>query len=280
MPKAVRTSDPNFISSLSRGLSVLEAVAESTEEVPLAKLASVVGLKKTSTWRLVRTLVQLGYLRQDPETRQLRPAPRILALGYAYLDGLDLKRMVAPFLRDLSARVDETVNLAILNGDELIYIDRVRTDQILNINLHVGSRLPLYNTSLGRALISDMPEAWLKGYLERMRAEPQAKQYVDENGKKLRKLLKETQRLGYALNDEELVKGLRGVASPIRDRTNAIVAAICITVPAGRATLAKLKGDFVSELLRTADQMSYALGYRGKYESRDKSEQASLIRGF
>jgi IclR family transcriptional regulator, pca regulon regulatory protein len=280
MPKAVRTSDPNFISSLSRGLSVLEAVAESTEDVPLAKLASVVGLKKTSTWRLVRTLVQLGYIRQDPETRQLRPAPRILALGYAYLDGLDLKQMVAPFLRDLSARVDETVNLAILNGDELIYIDRVRTDQILNINLHVGSRLPLYNTSLGRALISDMPEAWLKGYLERMGAEPQAKEYVDENGKKLRKLLKETQRLGYALNDEELVKGLRGVASPIRDRTNGIVAAICITVPAGRATLAKLKGDFVSELLRTADQMSFALGYRGKYESRDKSEQASLIRGF
>jgi IclR family pca regulon transcriptional regulator len=280
MPKAVRTSDPNFISSLSRGLSVLEAVAESTEDVPLAKLASIVGLKKTSTWRLVRTLVQLGYILQDPETRQLRPAPRILALGYAYLDGLDLKQMVAPFLRDLSARVDETVNLAILNGDELIYIDRVRTDQILNINLHVGSRLPLYNTSLGRALISDMPEAWLKGYLERMGAEPQAKEYVDENGKKLRKLLKETQRLGYALNDEELVKGLRGVASPIRDRTNGIVAAICITVPAGRATLAKLKGDFVSELLRTADQMSYALGYRGKYESRDKSEQASLIRGF
>jgi IclR family transcriptional regulator, pca regulon regulatory protein len=280
MPKAVRTSDPNFISSLSRGLSVLEAVAESTEDVPLARLASIVGLKKTSTWRLVRTLVQLGYILQDPETRQLRPAPRILALGYAYLDGLDLKQMVAPFLRDLSARVDETVNLAILNGDELIYIDRVRTDQILNINLHVGSRLPLYNTSLGRALISDMPEAWLKGYLERMGAEPQAKEYVDENGKKLRKLLKETQRLGYALNDEELVKGLRGVASPIRDRTNAIVAAICITVPAGRATLAKLKGDFVSELLRTADQMSYVLGYRGKYESRDKSEQASLIRGF
>lgn len=259
---------------------MLEAVAESTEDVPLAKLALIVGLKKTSTWRLVRTLVQLGYILQDPETRQLRPAPRILALGYAYLDGLDLKQMVAPFLRDLSARVDETVNLAILNGDELIYIDRVRTDQILNINLHVGSRLPLYNTSLGRALISDMPEAWLKGYLERMGAEPQAKEYVDENGKKLRKLLKETQRLGYALNDEELVKGLRGVASPIRDRTNGIVAAICITVPAGRATLAKLKSDFVSELLRTADQMSYALGYRGKYESRDKSEQASLIRGF
>ena len=280
MPKAARTSDPNFISSLSRGLSVLEAVAESMEDVPLAKLASLVGLKKTSTWRLVRTLVQLGYIRQDPQTRQFRPAPRILALGYAYLEGLDLKQMASPFLRDLSARVDETVNLAILNGDELIYIDRVRTAQILNINLHVGSRLPLYNTSLGRALISDMPEVWMKGYVERISTDPKAKDYVEEDGKKLRKLLKETQRLGYALNDEELVKGLRGVASPVRDRTNTIVAAICITVPAGRATLAKLKSDFVMELLRTADQISYALGYRGKYESRDKSAEASLVRGF
>jgi hypothetical protein len=104
-------------------------------------------------------------------------------------------------------------------------------------------------------------------------------EYVEEDGKKLKKLLKETQRLGYALNDEELVKGLRGVASPVRDRAKTTVAAICITVPAGRATIAKLKGDFVTELLRTADQISYALGYRGKYESRDNGVPGTLVRG-
>ena len=156
MAKVIRLSDPNFISSLSHGLSVLEAIADSREDIPLAKLAALVGLKKTSAWRLVRTLVQLGYIRQDPVTKHFRPAPRVLALGYSYLEGLDLKQVASPFLRELSARVEETVNMAVLDGHELIYIDRVGTAQIINVNLHVGSHLPLYNTSLGRTLISEM----------------------------------------------------------------------------------------------------------------------------
>jgi hypothetical protein len=126
----------------------------------LAKLAALVGLKKTSAWRLVRTLVQLGYIRQDPVTKPFRPAPRVLALGYSYLEGLDLKQVAAPFLRELSARVQETVNMSVLDGHELIYIDRVGTAQIINVNLHVGSHLPLYNTSLGRALICEAAKTW------------------------------------------------------------------------------------------------------------------------
>lgn len=262
MAKVVRLSDPNFISSLSHGLSVLEAIADSREAVPLARLAVLVGLKKTSTWRLVRTLVRLGYIRQDPVTKHFRPAPRVLALGYSYLEGLDLKQVAAPFLRDLSARVEETVNMAVLDGHELIYIDRVGTAQIINVNLHVGSHLPLYNTSLGRTLISEMSDDWLNQYILRMANDRNGEEYLAENGKRLRKLLTETRRLGYALNDEELVKGLRGVAAPVRDRTDQIVAAICISVPAGRATLARLRGELLAELLRTVEQVSYGLGRR------------------
>jgi IclR family pca regulon transcriptional regulator len=262
--KLERASDPNFIASLSHGLAVLEAVAESAEEVPLAKLANLVGLKKTSTWRLVHTLVQLGYIRQDPQSRQFRPAPRVLALGYAYLDSLDLKQVASSFLHDLASRVNETVNLAIPDGDELIYIERIRTAQIININLHVGSRLPLYNTSQGRALLAEKSEEWLEQYFARLATEPKAKDYIENGAKKLRRLIKETQKLGYALNDEELVKGLRGVASAIRDRSGKVVAAICIAAPAQRTTVAKLRGVFAPELLRTANEISYAIGYRKK----------------
>ena len=262
--KMERTSDPNFITSLSHGLSVLKAVAESADDVPLARLASLVGLKKTSTWRLVHTLVELGYLQQDSKTRQFRPAPKVLSLGHAYLDGLDLKQAASPFLHDLSVRVNETVNMAVLDGDELTYIDRIRSSQIININLHIGSRLPLYNTSQGRVLISEKSDGWLDSYLARLVRDPKAKDYIKEGGKTLRKLLKEIQRLGYALNDEELVKGLRGVASPLRDKSGKIVAAICIAVPSGRATPLKLRGTFAPELLRTADQISHALGFQKK----------------
>src|SRR6266446_2622709 len=98
-----RSEDRAFISSLSHGLTVLEAVAQSENDIALTTLAKRVGLKKTNTWRLVHTLLRLGYLRQDSETRRFSPAPRVLALGYAYFDSLDLKQLAAPFLEDLSA---------------------------------------------------------------------------------------------------------------------------------------------------------------------------------
>lgn len=247
---------------------MLEAVADNVGDIPLAELAKRVGLKKTRTWRLVHTLVDLGYLHQDPRTRDFRPAPRVLALGYAYFDSLDLKQLSAPFLRELSARRNETVNLAVLDGDELIYVERIRTSQIVTINLHVGSRLPLYSTSLGRALISEMPERWLYEYIRRIADDPKARQYVQDRGKKLFAALRETRERRYALNDEELVKGLRAISSPIRDRTSEIVAAVCIAAPSSRVTVADLRRTFAPDLVAAADKISLALGYRAEQSDR------------
>lgn len=258
-----RAAGPNFIASLSHGLSVLEAVADSVGDIPLAELAKRVGLKKTRTWRLVHTLVDLGYLHQDSRTRNFRPAPRVLALGYAYFDSLDLKQLSLPFLRELSARHNETVNLAVLDGDELIYVERIRSPQIVTINLHVGSRLPLYSTSLGRALICEMPDDWVRQYIRRIAEEPGAHNYVQDGAKRIWQALREARERGYALNDEEVAKGLRAISSPIRDRSSQIVAAVCISAPSSRCTVAELRKTFAPDLVDTAKKISSALGYRG-----------------
>lgn len=260
--KTAKNPDRNLISSLAHGLTVLEAVAAHQEPIPLATLANAVGMKKTSTWRLVHTLVHLGYVRQDPKTRTFRPAPRVLALGYSYFDGLDLKQLSAPFLQDLAAHFNETVNLAVQDSDSLVYVERIRTPQIININLHVGSRLPLFNTSLGRALLCDAPADWLDEYMDRIADDPRSKDYLGNGKRGLLKLLDETRKQGYSLNDEELVKGLRSVAAPIRGAGNEIVAAIGIAVPSSRVTVADLKRDYVQQLLATAEKISMALGYR------------------
>jgi IclR family pca regulon transcriptional regulator len=147
-----------------------------------------------------------------------------------------------------------------LDGDELVYVERIRTSQIITINMHVGTRLPLYNTSLGRALICEMPEEWLSEYMTRLKSDSSAQDYLRKKG--LLKLLQETRTLGYALNDEELVKGLRSVASPIRGASKEIVGAINIAVPSSRVTAADLKRNYVPELLSTAEKISMALGYR------------------
>jgi len=257
-----RTLSRNLIASLAHGLSVLEAVAAHTEDIQLATLADAVGMKKTSTWRLVHTLVEMGYVYQDPKTRSFRPAPRVLSLGYAYFDSLDLKQLSSPFLRELSAQCGETVNLAVLDRDELVYIERIRTSQIVNINLHVGSRLPLYSTSLGRALICEMPGVWLQDYLARLSSDPRAKDYLHSGKNSLVKTLEEVRKLKYSLNDEELVKGLRSIASPVRSATGEIVAAVGIAVPSSRVTITDLRRNFSPELLSTTERISAALGYR------------------
>jgi IclR family pca regulon transcriptional regulator len=259
--KTTKNPDRNLISSLAHGLTVLEAVAAHQEPIPLATLATAVGMKKTSTWRLVHTLVHLGYVRQDPKTRTFRPAPRVLALGYSYFDGLDLKQISTPFLRDLAARFDETVNLALQDGDSLVYVERIRTSQIININLHVGSRLPLFSTSLGRALLCETPKEWVEEYMDRI-DDDRIADYVGGGKRSLLKLLEETRRLGYSLNDEEFVKGLRAVAAPIRGANKEIIAAIGIAVPSSRVTVADLKRDYARELISTAEKISMVLGYR------------------
>jgi IclR family transcriptional regulator, pca regulon regulatory protein len=279
MARHVRSLDRSFIASLSHGLSVLEAVADSERDIGLAELAERVGFNKTSTWRLVHTLVDLGYLQQDPLTRNFRPAARILALGYAYFDGLDLKQLSLPHLHDLSARHNETVNLAVRSGDEVIYIDRISTSHIVSINLHVGSRLPLYCTSLGRALISEMPQIWVERYIKRTTSDPKTETDALIDGKKLLQNLAETRERGYALNDEELVKGLRAVSSPIRDRSSEIVAAVCISVPSSRATVPDLHRIFAPDLVDVAEKISLALGYRPKKPTREPNIRRAASNG-
>jgi IclR family pca regulon transcriptional regulator len=258
--------DRQFIASLAHGLTVLEALADHGRDMSLSELAQTVNQAKPTAWRLVHTLVELGYVRQDPLTRRFALSPRILALG-ACFESMELKDLAAPYLRDLSARVGETVNMAVLDDDMLIYVERIKTQQVININLHVGSRLPLYNTSMGRALVAEMPEEWLRAYIGRIQHQPEAAKYVQNGGRYLFQILRETRAQGYALNDEELVSGLRSAATPVRASGGRIVAAINISVPSVRVSARTLKGSYVPELVKTAREISRALGYPGARRS-------------
>jgi DNA-binding IclR family transcriptional regulator len=269
MTRQLRPLDRSFISSLSHGLSVLETVADCEHDIGLADLAEKVGFNKTNTWRLAHTLVELGYLDQDPHTRNFRPAARTLALGYAYFDGLDLRQLALPFLRELSSRHNETVNFAVRSGDQLIYIDRLNSSHIIAVNLHIGSRLPLYCTSLGRALICEMPESWIEQYTQRVVKDSRTQKDAPGKLKRLRQCLAETRERGYATNNEELVKGLRAVSSPIRDGTTAIVAVVGIAVPSSRATVSDLERIFAPGVVEAAEKISLALGYRADKPGRE-----------
>ena len=250
----------SFIASLAHGLSLLEALGSTESGLPLSRLSGLVQLRKTTTWRLAHTLVYLGYVRQDSQTRCFSLGPRVLALGYGYFKSLDMKQLASSFLRDLSLHTGETVNMAVLDGDSLVYIERIKTTQIINISLHIGSRLPLYNTSMGRVLISEKPAKWLREYIKRLDKDSVVPKHL--KGNCLLRILAETRRKGYALNDEDLAVGLRSIAAPVRGESGEIVAAVNIAVPSARLSASQLERTFAPALLKATAGISRALGYQ------------------
>ena len=250
----------NFVTALARGISILEAFDENTSELGITQLSERTGLAKTTTFRLVQTLTALKYLIPTPHGKY-RLGSRILSLGYAVLQTMDLKSISTPHLIDLSIQCGETVNMAVRDGDDLVYIERIKTQQIVNINLHVGSRLPLYNTAMGRALLSCQSEDWIRSYIERNELDPEAQRFLGPNGDHLLAQLRTVGEKGYAINDQDLVKGLRSIAAPVKNAEGKGIAAINIAVPSARVTVQLLKTEFGPLVVETALQISEGLGF-------------------
>ena len=253
--------DRNFITALSRGLSILEAFDEANPKLGLANLAKKTGLSKSTVFRLLHTLRTLGYIIPVANENKYTLGPKVLGLGFAVLSSLGLREIAEPYLLELSRLTQETVNLAVPDGWKLIYIERIKTQQIVNINLHVGSRLELYNTALGRVLAAFQDEAWLCQYLEYLEQIPEAESYWKGKGRKLLGILEEVRRNDFAVNNEELTPGLRSVAAPVRDRAEKVAGAVNIAVSSSRYSLEELKEKLIPPLKKITQAISSALGY-------------------
>ncbi len=252
----------NFINSLARGLSILEAFDLADPRMGISDLSRRTGLSKSTVYRLVHTLRSLGYIIPVEEENKYTLGPKVLGLGFAVLSSLELREVAQPYLMELSRNIKETVNLAVLDGWRLIYVERIKTQQILNINLHVGSRLELFNTAMGRILAAFQGTDWLSGYLRYLQQIPEAEIYRKDRGKKLLKILEEIRNNGFAVNNEELTPGLRSVAAPVRNRKGNVVGAVNIAVSSSLYSLQRLKQDLISPLLKTTYAISEALGYQ------------------
>lgn len=258
-------SDRYFIESVRRALQVLEAFTQETPCLTLTEIAEAVGLDKSTCFRFVFTLEKLGYLRRDLDSRRYHPGLKVLRLGFTVLDIIELSEVAKPFLKTLSERCGETTNMVVREGNEIVYIARNRTQQIVNVNLQLGSRLPVYCTSMGKAVLLDMT----RDGLIRLLGEgpfpcltPNTITHLDDLVAELAKV----RELGYAINEEELAAGLSSVAAPIRGIEGTIIAAINISVPCARVSRGKMETELAPMVVETAHQISNALG--GEIEER------------
>jgi IclR family transcriptional regulator, pca regulon regulatory protein len=240
--------DGAFVQSLERGLLVIRAL-DAPEPQALSEVARATGLSRAAARRFLLTLEQLGYVRHARGRFAL--TPRVLELGYAYLSSLTLPEVAQPHLERLVEQVHESSSVSVLDGDDVVYVARVPTRRIMSVTISVGTRFPAYATSMGRVLLSGVPDEQLDATLARADLRQLTARTITSVDR-LREAIQEVRRQGYAIVDEELEIGLRSIAVPIRDAAGVVVAAVNLSAQASRSTVADMKRRLLPPLRETA----------------------------
>jgi IclR family pca regulon transcriptional regulator len=250
--------DPNFMMTLARGLAVIRAFTQQRRRPTIAQLSMKTGIPRAAVRRCLYTLSQLGYVASD-DGRSFALRPRILALGHAYLTSSPLASSAQPILDTVSDAVHESCSMAILEGDDILYIARSRTStRIMSIDLGVGSRLPAYCTSMGRMLLAGLEPRELAAYFARIRCVPYTERTLTAP-EKVRQQVAKARADGFAIVDQELEIGLRSIGVPVKDAHGRIVAAINISVQASRVTIADMETKFRPPLEVAAHELGMLL---------------------
>jgi len=238
-----------YVQSLDRGLAVIRCFSEQAPRLTIADVARETGLTRAAARRFLHTLERLGYVGHSGGRFYLRP--RVLELGYAYLSSVSIAEIAQEHLGHLAEQLHESCSASVLDGHDIVYVARAQTTRIMTIALAVGSRIPAYAASMGRVLLAGLSDDELEEYLRTAELRPLTQRTVTDPDK-LRRVIHETRRCGYAVIDQELELGVRSAAAPVHDATGNVVAAINATAHASRVNLERLKKEFVPKLLETA----------------------------
>ena len=243
------------VEALAKGLRILSLFDEQHPSWRVSDLATVTGLPMPTVYRVVMTLASEGYLDHLP-TGDYRPGVRTLTLGTAALRSLDFVRIATPKLRDLGQRTGETVNLAVLNGDRVLYLVRLRNSDLVTANIQVGSTLPAVHTSIGKLLLAHLSEADLEARISdasfSANSGPNAKVSLAE----LRTELGPIRDQGWAMQDEELAYGLRSVAGPVTGPDGRVLAGVNLAVQARDWSTQRIIRELKPAVLATCAEIS------------------------
>jgi IclR family pca regulon transcriptional regulator len=241
---------------LAKGLQVIRTFTRDTNALTLSEVASLARLPAATARRCLHTLEELGYVMRSGRMFLLRP--KVLELGAAYLDSMDIESLTKTHLADLATRTGDSAALSVLDGTDIVYVARASTRTLVRLEAHVGSRFPAYPTSMGRVLLAGLSPERLQSYFERARFEPLTKHTVTEPAK-LMKRIEEARRSGYAAVEDELAYGVVAVAVPVFDASRRVVAALNSSSHSRKITRVELVRERVSMLQDASQEISREL---------------------
>lgn len=244
---------PDFIEALARGLEVITAFRPRQPVMSLSDVATATGLARPTARRILLTLTELGYVRQQSGGFVL--TPRVLDLGVAYVRSTGLWDVARPHLEWLVERTNESCSIAQLDGSDIVYVSRVSVPKIVTLAVQIGTRFPALPTSLGKVLLAALPP----DEAARVVAEPSRSglESVWHPGRaEWEAELREVRARGWAMTDEQLARGIRSVAAPLRDGSGRVVASVNVNAHAAETSVEVLLNDYLPLLLQAAGEIS------------------------
>ena len=252
------SGDPNFMTSLARGLLVIQGFSRQSLHLSISQLSKRTGLSRASVRRCLHTLSKLGFAGSD-DRRKFYLLPRVLELGRSYLSSVPLATVAQPVLKRLSQILHESCSIALLDGIDIIYVARANVTRIVAIDLGVGTRLPAFCTSIGRVLLANLPPEEMEALLSRS----EFARYTDRtlaSVEQIRQVLRSVRRDGYAIVDQELELGLRSMAVPVQNHMGRVVAAINVGAHGQRVSVQDMQTRFLPYLRAAAQELCLLLG--------------------
>lgn len=222
-------SPDRFVQAFAKGLAVICAF-DPQAAMTITDLAKASGLDRAGTRRILLTLESLGYVRTDGKRFSL--TPRVLNLGYRYLASLPFWHTAQPVMEELVAEVQETCSIGVLDGDNVMFILRVPTRRYLSFDPSIGSHVPAYAHSIGRILLSRLPDAELHEYLTRLQLKSHTSHTISSK-RQLEEALIEDRERGWSFVSEQYEEGMCGIATPILDTSGRPIAALNVSLTAG-----------------------------------------------
>jgi DNA-binding IclR family transcriptional regulator len=253
------------IQSLGRAFAILEEVARHRDGIGLAELSKQVGLHNSTTFHLAKTMVSLGYIRQERESKRYRVGRPLFALAASCLDEIEMVNLATPILETLSRETGETSHFAVRMGDAVVVVARTSGPGAFQLTDRVGVVRPAHCTALGKVILAALRPDQLCHFLDRAELRPSTEKSITELPVLLREI-EEIRRSGIAFDDGEFNPEVRCVAVPVRDFTGQVVGALGISGPIWRLSIQALQSR-TKQVQAAADNLSVEFGAASQMES-------------
>jgi IclR family pca regulon transcriptional regulator len=238
---------------LAKGIAVLRAFTREHPAPTLSDIARSAAIPAATARRCLLTLEDLGYITRHGRSFLLRP--KVLELGAAYLDSMDIEHLTKTHLEELARKTGDSAAMSVLDGADIVYVARASVRTLLRLEAHVGSRFPAHATSMGRVLLAGLSAERLQHYFDAARLEALTDKTVCDPAQ-LRSLIEECRRSGYAAVADELAYGVVALAVPVLDHSGRVVAALNTSSHSGKTTRAKLVRERLGMLRQLSRRIS------------------------